>query len=70
MIGPDKDFFKGKFCVKWKDSEFEEQVWIKNLIPRGDASNRLQPSRDGGSSRAPKEVDKHPQEVLILCLVT
>ena len=38
MIGNDKDFSR-KVCVKWKDTEFEQQVEVrsKSLIPRGDA---------------------------------
>ena len=46
--------------MKWKDSEFEQQVWIENLIPRGDASNRRQPQRGGGSSRAHEKSTNTP----------
>ena len=54
MIGDDKDFFRESLRT-WKDTEFERQVRIESLIPRGDVSNRRQPYRAGGSSPRARE---------------
>ena len=48
--------FSGKICIKWKDTEFERQVRSESLTPRGDASNRRQQYRGGGSS--PRATEK------------
>ena len=75
MIGNDKDF-SGKVCVKWKGTEFEQQVEVRSeslirfreamqFIRKRTVSNR---NTAEGALLEQRRSRQTPQKVLILCL--